>query len=432
MSTTVRSFSKINLGLSIGPIRPDGFHSLTTLYQTLAAHDLVTLAAERLGAGERNRIVLASNDRRVPLDGRNTVWKMLERVLALEPFAGARWAVHATIEKRLPMQGGLGAGSANAAAALVALERETGLALPGGERLRIAAEVGSDVPLFLIGGAVLGLGRGEQVYPMPDLVPEQMPDLVPKKVTKKEPVAEPGLELDRGDRPGLPADPDPVDEGAGVEVVLALPALGVSTPQAFREWDRRVLERERERGQERERERGQGRGQQLAQGADATLTPGSTFGTMAELSRALAVSLCEPHHSSGVLPSVARRDLARHPLAALVRTGIENDFEQVVFRQHPLLGTIKRTLLGQALKAGTQAYELSASWSLPGISAGSRTRSGALYAALSGSGSALFGLYASSSEASDAEERLRLIGVASLRTRMLGRAAYWTQMFAAV
>ena len=66
------------------------------------------------------------------------------------------------IEKRLPVQGGMGAGSANAVAALLGLERELGLALPGPERLELAAEVGSDVPLFLLGGTVLGLGRGER------------------------------------------------------------------------------------------------------------------------------------------------------------------------------------------------------------------------------------------------------------------------------
>ena len=102
------------------------------------------------------------------------------------------------IEKRLPVQGGLGAGSANAVAALIGLERELNQQLPGEERLKIAAEVGSDVPLFLIGGAVLGLGRGEDVYPMPDL-PE-------------------------------------------THCVVALPNVGVSTPQAFRDWDSRHAE----------------------------------------------------------------------------------------------------------------------------------------------------------------------------------------------
>src|SRR5277367_870295 len=193
MPTTVRSFAKINLGLAIGPVRADGFHSLTTLYQTIAAHDLVTVEA-RLAA--ETSITLSSNDSRVPLDERNTAYKSVK--LALEAKkTGAE--VHIYIDKRLPVQGGLGAGSANAVAALIGLERELaaeGVAqLSGPERLRIAAEVGSDVPLFLVGGAVLGVGRGEEVYPLSDL---------------------------------------PV-----TACVIALPDIGVSTPQAFRDWDAR-------------------------------------------------------------------------------------------------------------------------------------------------------------------------------------------------
>src|ERR1700754_3196509 len=98
MSTLVRSFSKINLGLAIGPTRPDGFHGLTTLYQTLAAHDLVTVAAH---AASSSSIGLTTNDERVPTDERNTVWKMLDRALRGLPAA----EVHVHIEKRLPVQG---------------------------------------------------------------------------------------------------------------------------------------------------------------------------------------------------------------------------------------------------------------------------------------------------------------------------------------
>ena len=68
MSTRVRSYSKINLGLAIGPVRPDGFHGLATLYQTLALHDWVTVEATRVAGA--SRIALTSNDPRVPVDGR--------------------------------------------------------------------------------------------------------------------------------------------------------------------------------------------------------------------------------------------------------------------------------------------------------------------------------------------------------------------------
>ena len=190
MATRVRSYSKINLGLAIGPVRADGFHGLTTLYQTLDLHDLVTVTAKRLASGSDTRITLTTNHPFVPRDARNTAWRMVEKCLAR---LGVAAEVAINIEKRLPVQGGMGAGSANAAAALLGLERELGVALSGVERLKLAAEVGSDVPLFLLGGAVLGLGRGEQVVPMPDF---------PK-----------------------------------TWCVVAVPQVGVSTPAAFKAWD---------------------------------------------------------------------------------------------------------------------------------------------------------------------------------------------------
>ncbi len=341
MPTTVRSFSKINLGLAIGPGRPDGFHGLTTLYQTLAAHDLVTVTARR---SNTVRVSVTSNDARVPSSEngqaeRNTAYKAVK--LALET-RGATAEVEIHIEKRLPVQGGMGAGSANAAAALIALERELagmGIApLSGPEKLRIAAEVGSDVPLFLVGGAVLGVGRGEEVYPMPDL--------------------------------------------PGMACVVALPEIGVSTPQAFREWDAR-------------------------HGADS-LTHAGPSGKLNMLSRSFASAFCEPY-SSGVF--ALGQDLAENsssrvnPLLALVRTGIENDFEEVVFPQNPLFGEIKRT-----------------------FAASDNPEQVAVYAALSGSGSALFGLYATETAADAAEERLARIGVRSMRTTTLPRDQYWRQM----
>jgi 4-diphosphocytidyl-2-C-methyl-D-erythritol kinase len=341
MPITVRSFSKINLGLAIGPGRADGFHALTTLYQTLEAHDLVTVEVK---PASRTVVRITSSDPRVPTDGRNTAFKSADLVLkALQATA----EIHIHIEKRLPVQGGLGAGSANAVAAMIGVERELrvhGVApLPGPEKLRIAAEIGSDVPLFLIGGAVLGVGRGEKVYPLPDL---------------------------------------PV-----THCVLALPEIGVSTPQAFRDWDALHTE-----------------APEPAPGLspNAALTPRQPSDRLKELSRALASALCEPH-SSGVFRSA--EDLAGNPLLALVRTGIENDFEEVVFPKNPSLGEIKRVL------AASDHPEYAAS-----------------YAALSGSGSALFGLYWTADAAAAAEARLKKLGIRSLRTETLPRASYWSRM----
>src|SRR5258708_3712833 len=115
MPTTVRSHAKVNLGLGIGAPRPDGFHALVTVYQTLEVHDLVSGSARTSGT---TQLKLTSNDRRVPVDNRNTAWKMVELAL-LEMDVDAEVEIH--IEKRLPVQGGLGAGSANAVAALLGL-----------------------------------------------------------------------------------------------------------------------------------------------------------------------------------------------------------------------------------------------------------------------------------------------------------------------
>src|SRR5881409_3254023 len=186
MQVTARSFAKINLGLRIGPLRADGFHELRTVYQTIALHDVIHVEVQR-GSG----IEIRCDDPRVPNDGSNTCYKIVERAMAA---LRARGRAVITIEKRLPVQGGLGGASANAVAALLALERVLRKALPWPEKLRIAAEVGSDLPLFLIGGTVLGVSRGEQVYPLQD----------------------------------LPA----------AACVVVTPEVGVSTPQAFAAWDR--------------------------------------------------------------------------------------------------------------------------------------------------------------------------------------------------
>jgi 4-diphosphocytidyl-2-C-methyl-D-erythritol kinase len=368
MSVTLRSFAKINLGLAIGATRPDGYHALATVYQTVAAHDLVTVTARR---GGENRISLTCNDLRVPTDGRNTAWKMVEHAVAAVGFAVD---VAVDIDKRLPVQGGLGAGSANAAAALLGLERELGITLSPDERMRIAAEVGSDVPLFLVGGTVMGLGRGEQVFPLPDLLAAEhgAGDVGPRLL--------PDVGLSGGlgaSEPGL----------GGIPCVVAVPEVGVSTPEAFREWDARHV----------------------------TLTATGAADRLERLSRSVSVAWSQPH-SSGVSWASAskeaktqRGDLAETPLLALVRTGIANDFEEVVFRQHPSLADILRVLRGSDLDdpAGDAA----------------------LYAALSGSGSALFGLYRTPRAADRAVLRLRERGVVALRTETLPRQEYWRTMW---
>ena len=360
MATRVCSYSKINLGLAIGPVRPDGFHELATLYQTLALHDLVTVEAKPR-SGE-SRITLTTNHPQVPTDARNTAWKMVELALARANVT-AEVAIH--IEKNLPVQGGLGAGSANAAAALLGLEHELRLTLSGTDRMELAAEVGSDVPLFLLGGAVMGTGRGEIVSAMPD----------------------------------LPATP----------CVIAVPEVGVSTPQAFRDWDERQKTGNKEQGTEGVR-----------------LTSPPQPDRLEKLSHVYASVLgvrlaTEPTpDTSGIVrgseESDTQNDLAGNTLLALVRTGIENDFESVVFPQYPLLREIKRLLMGPTA----------------GVSSDTTVDSSgnAIVAALSGSGSALFGLYRSEADARAAQQRVQASGCKAILTETLPRQEYWRRMFA--
>src|SRR6202795_1152647 len=187
MTVAVRSFAKINFGLYIGAVRADGFHDLRTVYQTIALHDLIRVS---VGRGNGIEILCLNKDPRVPLDSSNTCYRMAELVLE---ESGAKGRVRIEIEKRLPVQGGVGAASSNAVATMVALERALRKKVSGKARLGIAAEVGSDLPLFLVGGTALGVGRGEEVYPLADL-------------------------------PSLP-------------MVVVMPEVGVSTAQAFADWD---------------------------------------------------------------------------------------------------------------------------------------------------------------------------------------------------
>lgn len=341
MAITVRSFAKINLGLRLGALRPDGFHQLRTVYQTIALHDLVKVSVQR-GRG----IEIRCEDPRVPRDESNTCYRVIERALAAMK---ARGRVIVEIEKRLPVQGGLGGASANAVAALLALERALKKQLSPVEKLHITAEVGSDLPLFLIGGTILGVGRGEEVYPLPDL---------------------------------------PL-----IACVVATPNIGVSTPKAFADWDE--LQNRRSAANANE-------DSELKNGAQLTLSGPSD--RMLEFSRDVAAWLSRFSQRktkagldlSGV-PAAGSRGRAETPLLDLVRTGIENDFEQVVFPQYPELGEVKRVL----------------------------QRAGASYASLSGSGSALYGLFPSRAAAVKAAARLNRAGIPALATTTLPRIQYW-------
>lgn len=157
---TLPSYAKINWTLEILGRRADGYHELRTLLQTISLEDRLTFTELEEG------IEVASDHPEVPVDRTNLVWRAARAVLDL---TGLRRGVRIMIEKRIPMGGGLGGGSSNAAVTLLALDAlwKTGLGLEVLSRL--AAALGSDVPFFLTGGTGIGVGRGEEVYPLADI-----------------------------------------------------------------------------------------------------------------------------------------------------------------------------------------------------------------------------------------------------------------------
>jgi 4-diphosphocytidyl-2-C-methyl-D-erythritol kinase len=182
----LRACSKINRSLLVLGLRPDGYHELKTVFQSLALHDTLHFEAARGG------IVIECAAPGVPLDHRNLAWKAARLVWEAAGGQGDP-AGRLRITKRVPSQGGLGGGSADGAAALVGWNRLWGAGLPAKRLGELAVGLGADVPFFLVGGTVLGLNRGDVLRPLDDLPPRW--------------------------------------------VVLVFPPFGVSTPAAFRWWD---------------------------------------------------------------------------------------------------------------------------------------------------------------------------------------------------
>ena len=158
-SVTVRAPAKVNLHLSVGPLRADGFHDLTTVFHAVGLYDEVTVSrSEALTC-----TVTGEGAADVPTDGSNLA---VRAVVALAERSGSDPAVSVTIAKGIPVAGGCAGGSADAAAALVACDVLWGLGLSRDELAAVGAELGSDVPFSLHGGTALGTGRGEQLTPV--------------------------------------------------------------------------------------------------------------------------------------------------------------------------------------------------------------------------------------------------------------------------
>ena len=286
----VRAPAKINLSLHVAGVRDDGYHELRTTFQSIALHDTLTIR------GRPGPFALLCDDPVCPSDRTNLVWRAAECAWTAAGRRGTVRDVEVQLAKRIPLQAGLGGGSSDAAAALRALGSVWGV---DDRTLReLAASLGADVPFFLEGGTVLGLDRGDRLYPL-------------------------------------------VDHRAAW-VTLVLPGFGVSTAEAFRWWDE-----ENPGG------------------------PGKVRPTSGSSSGVLGRTLSGPS------------------------SDLRNDLEDVVAVRHP---EIVQTV-------------------------GALRRAGAFHAAMSGSGSAVFGLFGSRG-AAEAAVRPLSTGKRVIVTRIVNRAAY--------
>ncbi len=167
----LKSFAKINLGLEVTGKRPDGYHELRTVFQTIGLHDIVRVTVHDGGG-----LVLNGSDVSIRWDESNTVaraYRALQNGCSLPPDAG----LDIFIQKNIPAGSGLGGGSSNAAVILMFMNEYFGLQVPLERMVTIAAGVGADVPFFLLGGTVLAEGIGEKMTPLDDL-PEILIGLV--------------------------------------------------------------------------------------------------------------------------------------------------------------------------------------------------------------------------------------------------------------
>ncbi|MFF8931623.1 4-(cytidine 5'-diphospho)-2-C-methyl-D-erythritol kinase [Streptomyces longwoodensis] len=187
MSVTVRVPAKVNVQLAVGAARPDGFHDLANVFLAVGLYDEVTVTP-----ADELRVTCAGPDAdQVPLDRTNLAARA---AIALAGRYGRSPDVHVHIAKDIPVAGGMAGGSADGAGALLACDALWGTGASRAELLETCAELGSDVPFSLVGGAALGTGRGEVLTPL--------------------------------------------EVGGTFHWVFAMAARGLSTPAVFREFDR--------------------------------------------------------------------------------------------------------------------------------------------------------------------------------------------------
>jgi 4-diphosphocytidyl-2-C-methyl-D-erythritol kinase len=172
-AVTIRAHAKINLDLRVLGTRTDGFHELRTVFQALELHDTIE-CVPRAGP-----FAIECDTAGVPLDRSNLVWRAAEALWRSLRREGSVKDIMVRLHKRIPLQGGLGGGSTDAAATLLALAHAWRIPLRPTQFVDVASTLGADVPFFLSGGTALGLGKGDEIYPLADLPRHWVVLLVP-------------------------------------------------------------------------------------------------------------------------------------------------------------------------------------------------------------------------------------------------------------
>lgn len=162
-TVVVRPTAKINLTLRVGPLRADGFHDVRTLLQSIGLFDTLTVSQRR------GPFALACRAPGVPTDNTNLVWRAARALWTAAGRDGEPKDAHIRLDKTIPHEAGLGGGSADAAAALSALNVIWELKQSRKDLHKIAATLGADVPFFLMGGTAVGTGKGDELYPVDDV-----------------------------------------------------------------------------------------------------------------------------------------------------------------------------------------------------------------------------------------------------------------------
>ena len=161
----IPAFAKVNLCLHVMGKRPDNYHELRTIFQTISLHDTLKLSVTPRQPRGNFQIFMQTSDPELPAGPENLVVRAIHAIIPEIGFGGSI-SVH--LDKKIPVARGLGGGSSDAAAALIGMLRLTGAKLPLPRLMEIAAGLGADVPFFLFGGRALAVNRGDEIYPLED------------------------------------------------------------------------------------------------------------------------------------------------------------------------------------------------------------------------------------------------------------------------